>query len=131
MLSRIAAFLYGLACYLAFLVAFLYAVGFLGNLAVSKSIDSAAHLPFLQALAIDAALLGLFAIQHSVMARQWFKAAWTRIVPRSVERRPTFFFPASLCSCSSGSGSPWAAWSGKLVTRTHGWLSMFSMHAAG
>jgi hypothetical protein len=69
MSSRVIAFLYGFACYLAFLATFLYAVGFLGNFAVSKSIDSAGRLPFLEALAIDAALLGLFAIQHSVMAR--------------------------------------------------------------
>jgi methanethiol S-methyltransferase len=86
MFHRIAAFLYGVACYLAFLAAFLYAVGFLGGFGVPKSIDSGAEVPLGRTLAVDTALLGLFAIQHSVMARQWFKKAWTRIVPTAVER---------------------------------------------
>lgn len=86
LLARIAAFLYGAFAYAAFFATFLYAIGFVGNVLVPRAIDGEPRISFAAALLINAVLLGIFAIQHSVMARPAFKRQWTRIVPPVVER---------------------------------------------
>ena len=78
--------LYSLVSYLVFLASFVWAVAWVGNVAGPKTIDSGAEGSVMTAILVDAALLGLFAIQHSVMARPAFKRWWTRIVPASIER---------------------------------------------
>ena len=92
MLKRISFFAYGTLSYVIFLGTFLYAVGFIGGFGVPRTLDGAATGPLGISLAIDVGLLTLFAVQHSLMARKWFKAWWTKIVPKPIERATYVLF---------------------------------------
>ncbi len=94
-MGRFIAFLYGLLAYAVFFVTFLYAMGFVADMIVPKTIDSGPAGSPVMALAIDLALMSVFALQHSIMARPAFKRWWTRLVPKSVERT-TYVLAASL-----------------------------------
>jgi protein-S-isoprenylcysteine O-methyltransferase Ste14 len=94
-LTRLSFFVYGLAAYLVFLATFLYAIAFVGGFAVPTRLDGPLTTSLPEALAIDVALLAVFALQHSIMARPWFKRRWTRVVPWPIERS-TYVLFASL-----------------------------------
>jgi len=94
-MSRIVTLAYGALSYVIFLLTFLYAIGFIGNIVVPKALDSPATDPWLTALIVDLGLLSLFAVQHSVMARPGFKGLLTKIIPVAVERS-TYVLASSL-----------------------------------
>jgi methanethiol S-methyltransferase len=94
-MAGFAALLYGFTTYLLFLFTFLYAIAFVGDLSVPKTIDSGEQGPITMGIVVDVLLLGLFAIQHSVMARPGFKRIWCVLVPTSVERSTYVLFASA------------------------------------
>src|SRR5688572_476565 len=94
-MGRLLTLAYGAVSYVVFFLTFLYAIGFIGNVIVPTSLDSGPTEPWTTALAIDLALLSLFAVQHSLMARQGFKRLITRVIPASAERS-TYVLASSL-----------------------------------
>lgn len=92
--AAIATAVYGFVAYAAFLAAITYAIGFVTGIGVPKSINSGAAAPFGQAVVVNALLLSVFVLQHTIMARPWFKAWWTLVIPAAIERS-TFVLAAS------------------------------------
>jgi len=130
MFKRITIFIYGVVCYAIFFATFLYAVGFVGNILVPKSIDSEPQSSLSYALVINTLLLAVFAVQHSVMARPAFKRWWTRIIPEAAERS-TYTLLSSLALILLFWG--WQPMGGVLWEITHpvGQAVMYALFGAG
>lgn len=95
-MKRLFSLIFGVICYLFFLGTILYAIGFVGNFYVPKTIDGDPQIPALKAILIDSALLLVFALQHSIMARPAFKRWWTGLIPEHLERS-TYVLLSSVC----------------------------------
>jgi len=95
-MKKIFAYTYSIVIYIMFLGTFFYTIGFVGNFIVPKSIDSGVEQGLAKTLFVNILLLGLFAIQHSVMARPAFKERWTKIIPKTIERS-TYVLATNLC----------------------------------
>ena len=91
-MKNFAILLYSVLSYFIFLAVFVYAIGFIGNIGVTNSLDSLPSQPFYIALAVNLGLLSLFAVQHSIMARRWFKDWMTRFIPAEAERATYVLF---------------------------------------
>ncbi len=131
-LSRTSVLVYGVLVYAFFLGTFLYAIGFVSDLLVPKGVSDGVPVPLGQALPLDLALLGLFGVQHTIMARQWFKAAITRLIPPAIERS-TFVLCTNLILCLAFwqwrpvEGVAWNLGDGLVATGLHalavaGWM---------
>lgn len=95
-MARLIFLLYGIIAYLLFLASFGYAIGFVSNLVVPKTLDGEATVSLTEALLIDMTVLAIFALQHSIMARRSFKTWWTKIIPEPIERS-TYTLLSSIC----------------------------------
>jgi protein-S-isoprenylcysteine O-methyltransferase Ste14 len=130
MMKRYLYFSYGLIAYALFLLTYLYAIGFVGNFAVPRTIDGVPGMDLGPALLIDLGLLGLFAIQHSVMARPGFKRWWTRFVPEPIERSTYVLFSSVLLLALFALWQPLGGvvWS---ITNPVGYWALYGLFALG
>ena len=114
------ALLYGTLAYFVFFGTILYAIGFITGIGVPKTIDDGPDTPVLAAIMINVALMSVFAVQHSVMARPAFKRWWTKIVSPTIERSTFALLEVSRSFCCSGNGGLFPRRSGKLPTHGRG-----------
>jgi methanethiol S-methyltransferase len=126
-MKKLITLIYGVGCYALFLGTFLYAMGFMCNLGVPKSIDSTPANSWAVATLVNLSLLGLFAVQHSVMARPWFKGWWTRFVPAPAERSTYVLFSSVALLLLFAFWQPM----GSLIWKVENAVARTTLHALG